>query len=409
VTDSSIAATKGGDHHHRTGHRGITYRVTNEGRQYYCYEHSLRRQNRSPYVPAGRSLQSALLKQAELRQRKGRGEKTIVASKASFSEVAELWYSQKADRLAASSSGAYRFALDRIHLPRFNSWKIAAVDADAYAKLVRDLEREGLHAIDPTQPKRPLSPATIQRYMVPLRQVVAFAARRGLIGHDPLKNLTRDDRPRQADSEPPHEWTDQEITALITAAEQLAAQPEARASYVPLLTVAVFTGLRQSELLGLQWSDIDFEQRVLTVERQWLRCREFGPPKSAAGRRRVPLADNVIAVLRQQKAEAFAAGRAKSDDLVFCSRRGTALSHRNVVRAFERVRDHAGLDATLSFHSTRHAFASLCAHRGIDIGTLSTFMGHRDVSVTLRVYTHLFNRQRVEDTFRALMSADAKA
>jgi hypothetical protein len=116
VTALSIPGPKG--HQKVPGHKGISYRFNADGsKSYYVYVDSLRKQGRTPYVLAGRTQKEALAKQAEIRSRKAKGEKTLVASRATFGEVAELWFEQRADRLAASSGDGYRFALDRVLLP----------------------------------------------------------------------------------------------------------------------------------------------------------------------------------------------------------------------------------------------------------------------------------------------------
>ena len=96
------------------------------------------------------------------------------------------------DRLAAWTRLGYEDALRLVLLPRFGDWQVAAIDADAIARLVRDLERDGLHAIDSTRPKRPLSGSRISNYMKPLSGTLALAVRRGFIQSNPYRNLTID-------------------------------------------------------------------------------------------------------------------------------------------------------------------------------------------------------------------------
>ena len=124
---------------------------------------------------------------------------------------------------------------------------------------------------------------------------------------------------------------------------ELAKGARARADYTSLLRTAVFTGLRLGELLGLQWQDVDFEERVIIVQRQWTKTHEFSTPKTAAGTRRVPITTDMVALLRAEKETAFSKGRAKPEDLVFPSRTGDPMMHRSVQRAFESIRDKAGL------------------------------------------------------------------
>src|SRR5207247_4926982 len=106
---------------------------------------------------------------------------------------------------------------------------------------------------------------------------------------NPYSLLTRDERPKPKPKKPDHVWSDAKMDALIQAAERLAAQPESRYDYSPLLRVALATGLRLGELLGLQWQDIDLHEGALQVRRQWTRMGEYAPTKSDAGVRRVPL------------------------------------------------------------------------------------------------------------------------
>ncbi len=165
----------------------------------------------------------------------------------------------------------------------------------------------------------------------------------------------------------------------------------------------MYTGLRLGELLGLQWQDVSFDEGVLHVRRQATRGGELTPPKTAAGLRRVPLAQELVKTLREHR---LASRFSQDGDLVFSSKTGGPLGHRNVQRrGFEPARDLAELDSSLTFHDLRHAFASFAAHRGVPVKMLSEVLGHSDVGVTMKVYLHLFERGESEDAFRKAMSA----
>jgi integrase len=125
--------------------------------------------------------------------------------------------------------------------------------------------------------------------------------------------------------------------------------------------------------------DIDLDEQVLHVRRQWTLTRTLTSPKTRSGVRRVPLTSDTVAFLRRLK---FASKFSQDTDLFFTTT-GRPMGHRNVrTRGFERAGDEAGLDPRLTFHSTRHAFASRCAHRGVPITTLSAALGHADISIT---------------------------
>jgi integrase len=366
---------------HPTRHRGIVYRLRDGGdRTYYVYA-------AGTYVAAGCAEKEALAKQAELRGKAARGERVLVATKATFEEVGEQWYTSK-QRLRRRTRENYRLSLDNVLIPRFGKKKIGALNVEHIAALVRDLEKGGA------------APSTINNHLLPLQGTFAFALRRGLIGTNPYALLTRDDRPAPREKIQAHVWSDAEITALIESAERAAKQPESRYDYAPLIRTALFTGLRQGELLGLRWQDVNLVKGELQVEWQWTRAGEYGPPKTASSVRRVPLSAEMTKYLAALKLRSEFSG---DSDPVFASRMGTPLSHRNVTkRGFAPAAKLAELD--VSIHDTRHAFASRMISRGIDVVTLSGLLGHRNPRVTLEVYSHLYDREKTDEAVRAAMA-----
>ena len=381
---------------YRTRYRGITYRVRSDGSRLYAVSW------RGRYVATDAdgktplaSEKAALERQAELR---GRGRGIPASDKTTFVQLAESWYETKAGRVRTRTASYYRMALDVVLLPRFGSHRLVAIDADAIADLVRDLERDGLHAIDPSRKRRPIGHSSIANYLKPLQGVLALAVRRRLIAVDPFSYLTADDRPHKPDREPMHEWTDAEIDALLAASAQLAAKPESRYDYTPLLRLTTTVGLRIGETLGLRWEDFDKTEGILHIRRQWTRAREYGPPKTRAGIRRIALPadlrDDLIALRLQSR-------NSHDSDPIFASRTGTPLAHRNVTaRGFEPARNLAGLPHTLTFHDLRHACASRLIDAGLDPVSVAAVLGHEDPAITLRIYAARFNRQRKDDAIR---------
>jgi integrase len=365
---------------HKTRHRGITYRRRADGtRTYFVYI-------KGGYRPVEGGEREALALQAELRRKVTRGER-ITQTKATFAEVAEQWLESKR-KLRPWTRQGYRDALDRVLIPRFGAMRIGAITTDDVAKLIRDLEAKGLAA------------ATIQNYLLPLSGPLTFAIRRGLLTTNPCSLLSSDERPQRRRREK-HIWSDEEIEALIDASERLATRPEARYDYAPLIRTAVYTGLRQGELLGLQWADIDFNEGVLFVRRQWTRANEYGPPKTAAGARRIPLPKELVMYFRELK---LRSGHSGDEDPVFASKDGAPLGHRNVSqRGFEPATRLAGIKH-VTFHDMRHAFASRMIARGIEPVTLAKLMGHEDIRQTLNTYAGLWDRVRTDDAVRQAMS-----
>jgi integrase len=386
---------------HKTAHPGVYYRTRANGKKTYSVH------AHGKFVSFA-TLKEALAFQADLRGKKARGERVIVNDRTTFVALAEQWLEMKKSSgkrpLRPRTADDYRGALDCVLLPRFGSQPLRTIDAEAIARLIRDLEREGLHAVDATRRRRPLSRATIENYLKPLQGTLKLAVRRRLIADNPFTHLTDDDRPAAVAKREAHVWSDEELEALFAASRELARKPTSNYDYTPLLRLTARLGLRLGEVLGLQWRDFDKNAGILQIRRQWLTRGEYGPPKTAAGTRSIALPDD----LRRELIDLRLASRFSQDDHpIFASRDGTPLQHRNVAhRGFERAAKEASVKG-VSFHDLRHAAASRLIANGLDPVAVAAVLGHGDANITLKVYAHLFNRdQRDEAVRRALTASD---
>lgn len=150
-----------------------------------------------------------------------------------------------------------------------------------------------------------------------------------------------------------------------------------------LYEVAVFTGLRRSELVGLAWADVDLVRGTLTVRES----------KTHTGRRVVDLDDRSVGALLAwqiaQAGEAQAWGGAYSPSgRVFTYEDGTALKLQYVTRLFDRLRVQADLPP-MTMHGLRHMHASLMIAAGVNLAVVSKRLGHSSVAITSDVYSHL--------------------
>jgi len=147
-------------------------------------------------------------------------------------------------------------------------------------------------------------------------------------------------------------------------------------------------GVRLGERLALQWGDIDWNGRFLTVQRNLVRGL-ITSPKSHQ-QRKVDLTPHVVTALqtwrRVQRARWFKKGK-PMPEWVFPSRTGTPLEHCNVRQAFGRLLQRAGL-RQIRIHDLRHTYATLLPQAGAPITYVSHQLGHGDASITLRVYAH---------------------
>lgn len=174
--------------------------------------------------------------------------------------------------------------------------------------------------------------------------------------------------------------------------------------YLALYHLALTTGMRQGELFGLKWTDLQWHNRTLLVQRQVQNISGqgaiFQEPKTRAGRRTIKIGEAVSQVLhlhleRQQRQKAAMGSRWKDHDLIFPSRVGTPLDPSNVRLDFIRVLEKARLPR-IRFHDLRHTSASLMLNHGIPVIVVSKRLGHSKPSVTLDIYGHLYQEMQEE-------------
>jgi integrase len=155
--------------------------------------------------------------------------------------------------------------------------------------------------------------------------------------------------------------------------------------------------MRQMELLGLKWTDLDWIRQTIKVERQLVRPDghgiEFSAPKTRYGKRSIELGVKTTEVLRnhyeRQQRERLAAGEQwEENNLIFTTGNGTPIHQRNLLRDFKKLLQDAGLPS-IRFHDLRHTAASLLLNQGIPVITVSRRLGHAKASITLDVYGHL--------------------
>lgn len=161
--------------------------------------------------------------------------------------------------------------------------------------------------------------------------------------------------------------------------------------------IALGVGLRQGEILGLTWDDIDLATGDIRVRRALQRVEgafAFVEPKSRTSRRVVPMPELVRSALVRHRArwEAERAGRAIDDgpfaDLLFTTLAGHPIDGINVTRRFQRILRAAGLPRQ-RFHDLRHACASLLLAQGVPARVVMETLGHSQISLTLDTYSHV--------------------
>ncbi len=256
----------------------------------------------------------------------------------------------------------------RLHIkPALGRVKLRQLQAPQVQRWCAELRKTGL------------APKTVRLAHGVLRSALEQAVQWRLVGEN-VARLVRPPRAQQAERKT---LSAEQVRRLWQAAEGT--------RWRPLLVITAGTGLRQNEVLGLQWGDVDFERGTLTVQRQLQRDKTFRELKTNS-RRPLDLAPSELAVLREHQRRQLELRRAMGDrwedhDLIFCTDRGRPLGWRNVTREYTRFKRLAGLPA-VSFHGLRHSNATIMAEAGVPLKVIQERLGHSDSRTTLGFYGH---------------------
>lgn len=323
------------------------------------------------------------------------GKLKIGVSTVTFGEYAKKWMEgHVASNLKESSQRGYKGILDTHILPKFRRRLLVEITREEIKELCFEKMRTGRvkpKKVDDETMDATLSPRSVSYITRTLSAIFTHAMEDGIITANPAARpgrfLKTGDRRDKIDF-----LTPKEGRALLDAAR--AHYPRA----FPLLLMAMRTGLRQGEIIALQWGDIDWKGKFFEVRRSNY-MGNLTTPKSGKGRR-VDMSDQLAAVLTDHKrivaAEALKAGRA-FPAWVFPSHEGTPLESGNVRRSLSLCLKKAGM-RHLRFHDLRHSFASYLIANGESLAYVKEQMGHASIQITVDTYGHLIpgaNRQAV--------------
>ena len=237
-----------------------------------------------------------------------------------------------------------------------------------------------------------LSTRTVHHQHRVLSQALKHAVRQSLLGRNPCE-LVDPPKPRPKTM---RTLDPTEVNTLLKEAEG--------SYYYPIIYTALSSGLRQAELLGLRWRDLDPDIGLsISVSRVLYKRKgvsEFKEPKTSHSRRYVSMTPKLAAFLREYRQERKAIYRKLDkeltlDDLVFASVEGTPIDPGVLSHSFTRIVKKAGLE-NVRFHDLRHSFASFMLLRGAKPKVISEALGHSSVVFTLDVYSHIIEGMQSE-------------
>jgi integrase len=273
---------------------------------------------------------------------------TYASTKTTLEEYMSSWLESSKASLRETTWSHYKSVTDRYILPKIGQIKLIELGGDQIQVLYDHLVEEGIGI------------PTVRKVHTVLLSALSLAVKAGKIGSNPVKAT----RPPRAPSREMSFLNESQVNCLLVASKGHRLEA--------LYHLAVTTGMRQMELLGLKWTDLDWDKQTLKVERQLVRSRvkgiQFLPPKTNAGRRTLSLGSNTISA--------------------FTNALGKPIDPRRLLKDFKKLLNVGGLPE-IRFHDLRHTSATLMLNHGIPIIVVSRRLGHARPSITLNIYGHL--------------------
>ncbi|MBN8199177.1 tyrosine-type recombinase/integrase [Cytobacillus pseudoceanisediminis] len=306
----------------------------------------------------------------------------IEPSKQAYKDYLNAWLKGKEHDLSVQTSTAYKSYL-KIHIfPYLGHISLATLTPLHIQGFVGELRKKGL------------SDTTTKRIYNVVNASLNSAVKMELIKKNPASFI---EKPKVIAKETGI-WNLKDVSSFLKSIEF--------SQYQIAFLLAVTTGMRQGEVLGLRWRDVDFENECLYI-RQTLTHDGKGfkeGAKSKAGNRSIGLDTNTVSALKQQRKKNIIIklkyGSVYNDnDLVVCTNTGKPINPRNLLRSFNSIITKENLPK-IRFHDLRHTHASLLLLQGENIKLISERLGHSSVKVTLDTYSHILPNTQKEASNR---------
>lgn len=331
------------------------------------YDASGKRRRKTVYGKTKREVQDKL---TELQQRQKLG--ALAESKGvSIAQYLERWLEDSVRGSVRPSTHERYDVLIRNQInPHIGGVRLDRLTAPDVQAFYNDLEKAGV------------SPRLRQMTHNILRPALRQACRWGLIPHNVCDLVT----PPKVQQGEIRFWSKEQSTEFLKDAKK-----DRLYALYALYVLAIATGMRQGELLGLQWVDIDLKTGTLAVRRTLIRLKGrniIGEPKTAKSKRQIKLPSFAVDALRQHKADMLTEGNSGSP-WTFCTPTGILYNRSNFVRdSFHPLLGKSDLPG-IRFHDLRHTAATLLLTGGVHPKVVQERLGHSKIAHTLDIYSHV--------------------
>ena len=311
-----------------------------------------------------------------------------------FSEFTEIWkrdYGSK--ELAPSTYKRYCRMLETRLLPYFGHFyinKIRPTDImKFYDLLEKDTQLIRKKCNNGTKTKKPLSGKTILEHHRLLRAMLHKAVYWQLIVANPAERV----QPPKSRKPKRKSYDDEQTKILLENLELLSSKDT---KYKVAIILTVFTGVRLGELMGLEWTDVDFKNGILSINRSSQYLSDMGVftkvPKTESSIREIAIPEFIISLLEEYKLwyeeqKSIYGELWTNSDRLFVQADGKPMHPSTISKWFVKYVGQIGLPV-INFHGLRHTNASLLVAQNIDIAVISARLGHAQISTTLDFYVH---------------------
>ena len=235
--------------------------------------------------------------------------------------------------------------------------------------------------------------STIYQTRIALFNMLEFAKENEVILSNPCKKSVKSDMGKPS----------QKKEALTIDIQKKFIEYAKVQSYENQFRFILQTGLRTGELVGLKWEDIDFSKKAIRIQRsmeyrysvgEW----RIGEPKSKAGYRTIPLTDETIRILTEQKEKNKNIKKIQEEwyEFIFLSRKGEPVKNSAYDTALFKICDKAKINR-FSMHVLRHTFATRCIEGGMMPKTLQKILGHSNIGITMNLYVHITEDEKQKE------------
>jgi integrase len=314
----------------------------------------------------------------------------VVRRDMTLAEYTELWLRDVAPgKLAVSTLVREKQDVNRF-LPYLGQYKLKELRPEHFRKLYAELRKaKNLNN------GKPLSEATVEGVHACLCGILSDAMEGGFLDHNPAWRTYR------------YSGTRKEIRVADEATTQkiIAALENESLKYETYFKLIIATGMRRGECCGLKWGDINYAERSIHVCRNVVKVSHedivVKSPKTKAGDRYVYFTKEMESLLREHykncvyETETYGKRKLTDDDFIFRRREAELpMTPTTFTYRFKQILKKNGLPENLNVHSLRHTTASLLIANGTDVATVAGLLGHSQVSTTLDIYTHSFDKNK---------------